>query len=404
MAYAAFATIDLTSPGGSMPADAAFRWVPVIARVLLPFGFLLALVQAELVAGRILRKTVVLLVHRPALDEVEAALARALGDPGLRLAFRRDSPARWIGVDGEEVTAPPAGGRQKLTHIIPGGMPPAAIIHDGTLDDEPELLRAAGVAALLAHESAILDTELEAASRELRESRARLVAAGDDERRRLERDIHEGALQRLVALRIKLAITSELDGVDPELRRRLDGLRVDVDQALDDLRELACDLYPPTLIDEGLLPALEAAALRSPLEVRIVGDGVGRFPLDVEAAVYFCCLEAPTMPPSTQAVARVLISLTARERTLHFVIKDDGVGFDCAAPREEPGLRSCAIGWVHSTGQSGSMPGSARARPSTDGCRGGPRRTERLVPRGSAKRRPALREEHQRRGHSPADL
>jgi signal transduction histidine kinase len=339
IAYAAFATIDLTSPGGSMPADAAFRWVPVIARVLLPLGFLLALVQAELVAGRVLRKTVELLVHRPPLDEVEAALARALGDPGLRLAFRRDSPGRWIGVDGEEVSAPPAGGRQKLTHIIPGGIPPAAIIHDGTLDDEPELLRATGAAALLAHESAILDTELQAATRELRESRARLVAAGDDERRRLERDIHEGALQQLVALRIKLAITSELGGVDPELRRRLDGLRVDVDQALDDLRELACDLYPPTLVDEGLLPALQAAALRSPLEVRVVGDGVGRFPLDVEAAVYFCCLEAlHNASKHAGRGARVLIRLTARERTLHFVIKDDGVGFDSAAPRDGSGF------------------------------------------------------------------
>ena len=173
-------------------------------------------------------------------------------------------------------------------------------------------------------------------------------------------------------------------------------------------RELACDLYPPTLIDEGLLPALEAAALRSPLEVRIVGDGVGRFPLDVEAAVYFCCLEAlHNASKHAGRGARVLISLTARERTLHFVIKDDGVGFDCAAPREEPGLRSCAIGWVHSTGQSGSMPGSARARPSRGGWRAGHSAStgqRDFVPPGSAKRRPALCEEHQRRGHSPADL
>ena len=103
--------------------------------------------------------------------------------------------------------------------------------------------------------------------------------------------------------------------------------------------KLARGLYPPTLVDEELLPALKAAAMRSPLEVRIVGEGVGRFPLDVEAAVYFCCLEAlHNASKHAGRGAHVVISLTAGEHTLHFMVKDDGLGFDAAALREGTGF------------------------------------------------------------------
>jgi signal transduction histidine kinase len=165
---------------------------------------------------------------------------------------------------------------------------------------------------------------------ELRGSRQRLVAAQDDRARKLERDIHDGAQQQLVALAVKLRLADDLVGKDDDrAHEMLAALRSDATAALEDLRDLAHGIYPPLLADKGLVSALEAQARRSPVPVVVVGgDPLGRYPRDAEAAVYFCVLEALQNAGKYAGASRVEVRLQATPRALRFEVADDGVGFD----------------------------------------------------------------------------
>jgi signal transduction histidine kinase len=339
LAYVVFVSINFNHPRWLGTPDTALRWTLVVAAALLPFGFLAGLAQAEIFAGQVLRTTVGQAVNHEPIGEVEATLAGAFGDPGLRLVFWIDSSARWIDSEGAEVEAPAATEPKKLTHVVRNGVPAAAILHDARLDAEPELLQAAGAAALLVFEHATLEGELRRAIRQLRESRARLVTAGDQERRKLERDIHDGAQQQLIALRIKLALAEGVAQNDPELARRLADLREEIDRALDDLRELVHGIFPTLLVDEGLLTALHAAAVRSPLEVHFAVRSVERYAPEVEAAVYYCCLEALQNATKHAGSGSVVsIELGSADGDLYFTVSDDGVGFDTERAPEGTGL------------------------------------------------------------------
>jgi signal transduction histidine kinase len=178
---------------------------------------------------------------------------------------------------------------------------------------------------------------------ELRTSRRRLVAAQDQERRRLERNIHDGAQQQLVALAVKQRLVGALVGKDDErARRMLEELQADTNAALEDLRDLARGIYPPLLADKGLVAALEAQARRSPIPVTVEGEGVGRFGQDVEAAVYFSCLEALQNTAKYADPSHAEISLTNGEGVLRFTVRDDGRGFDPAATSHGTGLNGIA--------------------------------------------------------------
>jgi signal transduction histidine kinase len=339
VAYVVFVSIDFDQPRGLGSANNVLRWTFVVAAALLPFGFLSGLAQAELFAGQVLRATVERAVNHKPIRYVEATLALALGDPQLRLVFWADRSARWIDSDGVEVEAPASADPRKLTHVVRNGVPAAAILHDARLDAEPELLQTAGVAALLVFENATLEVELRGAIRQLRDSRARLVTAGDQERRKLERDIHDGAQQQLIALRIKLALAGSLVRNEPELGRRLAELREEVDRALDDLRELVHGIFPALLVDAGLLTALHAAAVRSPLDVRFGVQGVERYAPEVEAAVYYCCAEAlQNAAKHAGPGSGVLIELACDGKELHFMVLDEGIGFDTTCASEGTGL------------------------------------------------------------------
>jgi signal transduction histidine kinase len=174
---------------------------------------------------------------------------------------------------------------------------------------------------------------------DLRESRRRLVAAQDLERRKLERNIHDGAQQRLVALSVKLRLAASMLDRDPDRAGSLLAeLLSDSNDALDELRDLARGIYPPLLADKGLAAALEAQAARSPVPTTVEADGIGRFPQDVEAAAYFSCLEALQNVSKYASARLVTISLTAREGRLVFRIRDDGIGFDPASTSYGTGL------------------------------------------------------------------
>jgi signal transduction histidine kinase len=169
---------------------------------------------------------------------------------------------------------------------------------------------------------------------DLRESRQRLVAAQDHERRRIERDLHDGAQQQLVALSVKLRLAEQLAEADPDRARgMLAEVRQEAGEALENLRDLARGIYPPLLADEGLRVALESHARKIAVATNVESDGIGRYPREVESAVYFCVLEALQNVSKYARANRVVVRLAERNGDLSFVVEDDGVGFDPASAR-----------------------------------------------------------------------
>jgi signal transduction histidine kinase len=175
---------------------------------------------------------------------------------------------------------------------------------------------------------------------ELRASRQRLVAAQDDERRKLERNIHDGVQQQLVALAVQLRLLEQTVKRDPAAAATsASGLQDAATQALEDLRDLARGIYPPLLADKGLAAALEAQVRRSPIPVRVDADGVGRYPEEIEATVYFCSLEALNNVAKYAEASSARIELSVGNRVLTFRVVDDGAGFDPSATSYGTGLR-----------------------------------------------------------------
>jgi signal transduction histidine kinase len=178
---------------------------------------------------------------------------------------------------------------------------------------------------------------------ELQESRRRIVAAQDERARKLERDIHDGAQQQLVALSVKLGLAEQLTSRDPEKARQILGqLRADATDALDNLRDLARGIYPPLLADKGLEAALEAQTRKSPLPVTIESGALGRYPQQVESAIYFCTLEALNNVAKYAEASHVTLSLAHTAGHLTFSVADDGRGFDPAATGYGTGLQGMA--------------------------------------------------------------
>ena len=205
-------------------------------------------------------------------------------------------------------------------------------MHDAALDTDPELVAAAGQALLLAIENGRLTVELESTNTELRAARARIVATGDAERRKIERDLHDGAQQHLVALSYKVGLAREF--ADPEVAQRLDDVGKELDEILEELRDLAHGLYPSVLREFGLREALASVVRRSAPPARLEAPAIGRYPEDVEAAVYFCCLESlQNAAKHAGSGATAVIRLWERDGRLEFEIVDDGAGFDVESAR-----------------------------------------------------------------------
>jgi signal transduction histidine kinase len=197
----------------------------------------------------------------------------------------------------------------------------------------------------LAHQAGLvlrnvrLTADLQARLDELRASRQRLVAAQDDERRRLECNLHDGAQQHLVAIKVKLGLVEVLARKDPDRAvAAIAELKGDADEALTTLRDLAHGIYPPLLAEQGLRVALESHARKCSLPVSVDADGISRYAQDTEAAVYFCCLEALQNAQKYSGATHVDVILRADDGTLRFVIGDDGRGFDVAAAGRGAGM------------------------------------------------------------------
>jgi signal transduction histidine kinase len=201
----------------------------------------------------------------------------------------------------------------------------------------------------LAHQAGLvlknvgLSADLQARLEELRASRQRLVQAQDLERRRLERNLHDGAQQHLVALKVKLGLAEMLLSRDPEkAAATLEQLKHDADEALETLRDLARGIYPPLLADKGLVFALESQARKATVPVSVDAEGVSRYSQDVEATVYFCVLEALQNVQKYAAASHAIVRLDGTGTSLRFVVEDDGRGFDALTTRRGAGLTNMA--------------------------------------------------------------
>jgi signal transduction histidine kinase len=197
----------------------------------------------------------------------------------------------------------------------------------------------------LAHQAGLvlknvgLTSDLQARLVELRASRQRLVAAQDDERRRLERNLHDGVQQNLVAIKVKLSLAEMMSSKDPAKARELiSSLKSDTDDALETLRDLARGIYPPLLAEKGLKAALESQARKATVPVTVDGDGVGRYPQEIEAAVYFCVLEALQNVQKYAVASNATVQLSETQNVLQFRVDDDGRGFDAARTARGAGL------------------------------------------------------------------
>ena len=206
-----------------------------------------------------------------------------------------------------------------------------------------------------------LTEELRARFDDLRAAQKRIVAAQDRERRRLERNIHDGAQQQLVALAVKARLARSLTDRDPakaaEMLTQIEG---ETQEALEDLRDLARGIYPPLLADKGLAAALTAQARKSTVPVEVVADGVDRFPQEVEAAVYFSALEALQNTAKYADATRATVSLSRANGSLEFAVADDGRGFDPGATGYGTGLQGIAdrLGALDGELEITSRPGS----------------------------------------------
>jgi signal transduction histidine kinase len=207
---------------------------------------------------------------------------------------------------------------------------------------EDELLRHLASQAGLVLRNAALTAELQATIDELRASRRRLVEAQDAERQRIERNLHDGAQQQLVALNIQLGLLDDAADNPREVREIAGQLRAGLHAAVDDLRVLARGIYPPLLADQGLAAAVAAQARRAPLPVLVEADGIGRYRRDAEATAYFCILEALQNVAKYARASQATVALSCPGGHLEFAVTDDGAGFDTTTPTHGTGLQGMA--------------------------------------------------------------
>ena len=331
---------DLGAVGDDV--ESAFDVAGLVSLVLIPFAFLGGLLRSRLSRAGAVSELVSRLSERDGRRSgLRDALADALGDPGLTLLYWLPSRERYVNAEGQPVELPAPFENRVATIVEDHGIPVAAIVHDASLDDERDLIAAVGAAATLTLENERLDAELRAKVEELRDQRRRGVDAALGERRRLERNLHDGAQQRLVAMALKLRMArARLAENDPQTEQLLASAATELDSALEELRELARGIHPAVLSDRGLDAALEALAHRSPIPVELEATPGGRLPEAVEAAAYFVVAEALTNVAKYASATRATVRAVRDNGHVVVEVSDDGVGG--ADPSKGSGLEGLA--------------------------------------------------------------
>lgn len=292
--------------------------------------------------------------------QVRRALADALADPALRILLSSpDGSGAWVDEAGSPATGADHDG-QRITEII-GGTGRIAIVHDPGLAEDPFLIQVVGTYALAALENNRLSGELRLSLEQLADARLRRLTTEQSARQKIERDLHDGAQQRLVALRVKLELTATaLEAEDPAQARTIRALGEEVDSTIDEVRSFARGIYPPLLVHTGLAPALREAARAAPLPTSVHADGLGRYPAEIEATVYFSCSEAlQNACKHAHGATAITISLW-QDGQLHFEVRDDGAGFDVQAVPHGTGLTNLGdrLTAVGGTATIQSIPGN----------------------------------------------
>jgi signal transduction histidine kinase len=303
-----------------------------------PIVFLLGLLDARLARSAI-GDLILKLRRDPAPADLRDALADALRDPSLTLAYWLPDFEAYVDLDGQEVDLPNGDGRT-ATLIERNGSHVAALIHDGALAEEPQLLDAVGAAAGISLENGRLHAELRARLEELKGSRERLLEAGHRERQKLERNLHDGAQQRLIGLALELNMLEQKLGDRPDLQLRLDAARQEIATTLEELRDVARGIHPAVLSGHGLAVALESVAARAPLPVRLSVHLDGRLPDRVEVAAFYVVSESLTNIAKHAEASDATVSVAKLENGVVVEVVDNGVGG--ADTEKGSGLRGLA--------------------------------------------------------------
>jgi signal transduction histidine kinase len=350
-ASAEFIVLQAASLADWTRAFTVLNWIDLANLAVVPAAILAGLATIRRHRGPLGDLVVELRAASP--DQIEAALARAVGDPTLQLALWLPEQQRFVDCDGAPVVLESDTPGRARTLIGLEREPVAAIVHDAGLVEQQALLEAAGSAASLAFQNAQLQAKLRAQLAELRASRARIVAAGDAERKRLERDLHDGAQQRLLAAGLALQLLAD-DRTNGEL---LGEAQAELHAALRELRELARGIHPAILTNSGLPAAVRSLVDRAPVPVDMaVADG--RHPEAVESAAYFVVSEALANVAKHAQACSATVSIARDHGRLVVQVHDDGRGG--ADERSGTGLRGLAdrVGALNGSLTVTSAPGA----------------------------------------------
>jgi signal transduction histidine kinase len=322
VALAATAMLDLFGdPLNALPANVFFYLTATV-----PIAVMWVLLQRQLARGGVAGLVVELGTPSAGAD-LRQALARTLGDPTLELAFWFPAERCYVDGEGAPVRLPEGDSGRRATLVERDGQPIAALLHDPFLDDDAELVRSVCAAASLALENERLQAELRARLVDLQASRARLVGATDAERRRIERDLHDGTQQRLVSIAMSLGLLeSKLPAQEGEARPLLRETRAALTLALAELRELTHGISPPLLVERGLAVALDELCRRASLPTHLRLELDRRLPDQVESAAYFVASEALTNAAKHSHASEVRVVASCAGGALTIEIADDGIG------------------------------------------------------------------------------
>ena len=322
VALSATATLDLFGdPLNSLPANVFFYLAATV-----PIAVMWVFLQRQLARGGVAGLVVELGTPSAGAD-LRQALARTLGDPTLELAFWFPAERCYVDGEGAPVRLPEGDSGRRATLVERDGQPIAALLHDAFLDDDAELVRSVCAAASLALENERLQAELRARLVDLQASRARLVGATDAERRRIERDLHDGTQQRLVSIAMSLGLLeSKLPAQEGEARPLLRETRAALTLALEELRELTHGISPPLLVERGLAVALDELCRRASLPTHLRLELDRRLPDQVESAAYFVASEALTNAAKHSHASEVRVVASCAGGAVLVEIADDGIG------------------------------------------------------------------------------
>jgi signal transduction histidine kinase len=313
----------------------ALAWLPVLLYWAIPLAMIFGVMRGRLWIARSLEELMTGLRDSPSQRDLHALVARALGDPSVRIGYWLPGASRWVEASGAELLLPAQSDRRRAARIVTGdvGERMAVLVHDAALLEEPALLDAVANSVRVALAVHHLDAALQ-------ETRRKAAGAAALERERLERDLHDSAQQRLIALRMKLGAARHLQQADPaRAAALLDEAGSDIELVLKELRDLAHGLVPALLLEGGLAPSLSELARRSGQEVRTSIESVGRFDSAIEQAVFYCCAEAlQNSAKHAGSNARIELRLWREGRELRFSVRDDGPGF--TAPAAGRGLEN----------------------------------------------------------------